>query len=176
MIRQKLAVAQRALGYSLFVAGEFREAVELFDRGIALADALSDREFEVYGEHPGMVCRIYVGQAKLLMGFPETGARLIDAAIAHARHKKNAHSLAWSLAVAAHSFVTQHEAQATVRFASEAIDTAREHRLPQWLALGERCKGWGDPPARRFCGGAGPAEKRREAMVRHRRHAAHYAM
>jgi hypothetical protein len=25
----------------------------------------------------------------LLMGFPETGARLIDAAIAHARHKKN---------------------------------------------------------------------------------------
>jgi len=26
------------------------------------------------------------------------------------------------------------------------------------------------------CGGAGPAEKRREAMVRHRRHAAHYAM
>jgi len=138
----KLAVAQRALGYSLFVAGKFREAVELLDRGIALADTLSDREFEVYGEHPGMVCRIYVGQAKLLMGFPETGARLIDAAIAHARHKKNAHSLAWALAVAAHSFVTQHEAQATVRFASEAIDTAREHRLPQWLALGERCKGW----------------------------------
>ena len=28
----KLAVAQRALGYSLFVAGEFREAVELLDR------------------------------------------------------------------------------------------------------------------------------------------------
>src|SRR6202030_4098226 len=138
----KLAVAQRALGYSLFVAGKFREAVELLDRGIALADTLSDREFEVYGEHPGMVCRIYVGQAKLLMGFPETGARLIDAAIAHARHKKNAHSLAWALAVAAHSVVTQHEAQAAVRFASEAIDTAREHRMPQWLALGERCKGW----------------------------------
>jgi hypothetical protein len=138
----KLAVAQRALGYSLFVAGEFPEAVERLDRGIALADTLSDREFAVYGEHPGMVCRIYAGQAKILTGFPETGVRLIEAAIAHARHDKNAHSLAWALAVAAHSFVTQHEPQATIRFASEAIETAREHRLPQWLALGERCKGW----------------------------------
>ncbi len=138
----KIAVAQRALGYSLFVAGEFREAVERLERGITLADTLSDREFAVYGEHPGMVCRVYAGQAKILMGFPETGARLIDAAITHARHEQNAHSLAWALAVAAHSLVTQHEAQATLRFASEAIDTAREHRLPQWLALGERCKGW----------------------------------
>jgi len=138
----KLAVAQRALGYSLFVAGDFREAIEFLNRGVALADALSDREFEVYGEHPGMVCRIYAAQTKILMGFTETGAPLIEAAIAHARDEKSAHSLAWALGVAAHSLVTQGEAQATVCFASEAIDTAREHRLPQWLALGERCKGW----------------------------------
>jgi class 3 adenylate cyclase/predicted ATPase len=137
----KLAVAQRALGYSFFVAGELPEAIENLNRGIALADALSDREFAVYGEHPGMVCRIYAGQTKILMGFPETGAQLIEAAIAHARHEKNAHSLAWALGVAAHSFLTQHETHATARFASEAIDTAREHHLPQWLALGERCKG-----------------------------------
>ena len=137
----KLAVAQRALGYSFFVAGELPEAIENLNRGIALAHALSDREFAVYGEHPGMVCLIYAGQTKILMGFPETGAQLIEAAIAHARHEKNAHSLAWALGVAAHSFLTQHETHATARFASEAIDTAREHHLPQWLALGERCKG-----------------------------------
>jgi len=45
----KVAVAQRALGYSLFIAGEFREAIERLEKGIALADALSDREFAVYG-------------------------------------------------------------------------------------------------------------------------------
>ena len=138
----KLAVARRALGYSLFVAGELTASVELLEEGIALADALSDREFAIYGEHPGMVCRIYAGQAKILMGYPETGRQLIEAAIRHARREKNAHSLAWSLAVAAHAFSTQHEPQAAVRFASEAIDTAGEHRLPQWLALGERTKGW----------------------------------
>jgi len=137
----KLAIARRALGYSLFVAGEFGGAVELLDRGIALADTLSDHEFAIYGEHPGMVCRIYAGQAKIIMGYPQTGARLIEAAIAHARREENAHSLAWALGVAAHSSTTQYETQTAIRFASEATDTAGEHRLPQWLALGERCKG-----------------------------------
>ena len=82
---------------------------------------LFDHEFAIYGEHPGMVCRIYAGQAKILMGFPETGAQLIDAAVTHAGCERNPHSLAWSLAVAAHSFSTQHDPQTTVRFASEAM-------------------------------------------------------
>ena len=51
----RLAVAQRALGYSLFVTGKLSGAVELLENGIALADALSDHEFAIYGEHPGMV-------------------------------------------------------------------------------------------------------------------------
>ena len=89
-----------------------------------------------------MVCRAYGGQVKILMGFPESGMRLIEAGVAHARHQNNAHSLAWALGVAAHISQLQHDPAATARFASEAIETAREHRLPQWLALGERCKGW----------------------------------
>ena len=138
----KLAVAHRALGYSLLIAGEFREAAEILARGATLADTISEGEFAIYGEHPSMVCRAYGGQVQILMGFPEFGMRLIKAAVAHARHRNNAHSLAWALCVAAHVSQSQHEPAATARFASEAIETAREHRLPQWLALGERCKGW----------------------------------
>ena len=37
-----IAVAHRALGYSLLVAGEFREADELLARGAAVADTISD--------------------------------------------------------------------------------------------------------------------------------------
>ena len=37
----KLAVAYRALGYSLLIAGQFREAAELLARGAALADTIS---------------------------------------------------------------------------------------------------------------------------------------
>ena len=138
----KLAVAYRALGYSLVIAGQFREAAELLARGAALADTISQSEFAIYGEHPSMVCRSYGGAAKILMGFPESGMRLIEASIAHARRQNNAHSLAWALGVAAQTSQLQHEPAATARFASEAIETAREHRLPQWLALGETCKGW----------------------------------
>jgi class 3 adenylate cyclase len=138
----KLAVADRALGYSLLIAGELPRADEILDRGRALADSLSDQEFAIYGEHPGMVCRLYGGQAKILMGFPEKGARLVEEAVAHASREENAHDLAWALAVAGHVFQIHHEPLTTLRFASQAMETARDNRLPQWLALGERCKGW----------------------------------
>jgi hypothetical protein len=53
----KLAVAHRALGYSLYLAGEFREAVEILERGATLADTIPAGEFTIYGEHPSTVCR-----------------------------------------------------------------------------------------------------------------------
>jgi class 3 adenylate cyclase/tetratricopeptide (TPR) repeat protein len=139
----KLAVAHRALGYSLLIAGEFRQAAKILDRGATLADTIAEGEFAIYGEHPSMVCRAYGGQAKIFMGFPESGARLVDASVAHGRRQNNAHSLAWALGVAAHIFQLQHEPEVTIRFASEALDIARKHRLPQWLALAVWNKGWG---------------------------------
>jgi class 3 adenylate cyclase len=138
----KRAVAHRALGYSLFISGEMGGGAEILARGAALADGCLDDKFAIYGEHPSMICRLYEGQSKILMGFPDTGMQLIDAAVAHARLRKNPHSLAWALAVGAHAFQTQHETTTAARFASEAIETARGHRLPQWLALGERVQGW----------------------------------
>ncbi len=138
----KRAVAHRALGYSLLMAGEFCAADETLARGAALADTIADREFAVYGEHPGMVCRAYGGQARVIAGFPAAGARLAEEAVAQARREENPHSLAWALGVAAHTFQLNHEAAAAARCASEAIDIARNHHLPQWIALGERCMGW----------------------------------
>jgi class 3 adenylate cyclase/predicted ATPase len=137
----KLAVAHRALGYSLLMAGELREATENLARGASIADSISDREFAVYGEHPSMVCRNYGGKAKVICGFPTSGACLAEEAVARARREESAHSLAWALGVAAHIFEIHHEAEATIRYASEAIATARDHHMPQWLALGERCMG-----------------------------------
>ena len=138
----ELAVAHRSLGYSLLIAGEVGAADEMLARGMTLADTIADREFVVYGEHPSMVCRLYGGQAKITAGFPTYGARLVEEAVVHARRGDNVHSLAWALAVASHVFQIHNEAEAAARFASEAIETARDHDLPQWLALGERCMGW----------------------------------
>ena len=138
----KLALAHRALGYSLMIAGEFAEADAILARGAAFADDVSDQEFVVYGEHPSMVCRAYGGHARIIIGLPTSGARLVEEAVEYARRGESAHSLAWALGVTAHAFQTQHEAKATLHFAAATIDAARDHHLPQWLALGERCMGW----------------------------------
>ena len=149
----KLAIAHRALGYSLLIAGELREANEILARGVALADTIEDREFVVYGEHPSMVCRAYGGQAKILTGSPTSGARLVNEAVAFARREENVHSLAWALGVSAHIFQIHHETPTVARFASEAANTARAHHLPQWLSLAERCMGWSMHRLGDFAGG-----------------------
>jgi AAA ATPase-like protein len=146
----QLAVACRALGYSLYIAGELRQAAEVLARGAALADDIPDDEFSVYGEHPSMVCRVYGSQAQRLLGFLETGARLGEAAVRHARLHNNPHSLAWALCVAAHAYCQQHEPAIVAPFAEEAVELSEEHRLPQWLANAELTRGWamchlGDP-------------------------------
>jgi class 3 adenylate cyclase len=90
----RVAVASRALGYSLFVAGDQAEADGFLGRGASLADGLPDAEFAVYGEHPGIVCRLYRGSVRCLMGYPEEGARTAEAGLARARAAGNPHTLA----------------------------------------------------------------------------------
>jgi len=138
----KLAVAQRALGYSLFVAGAFGDADEILARGATLADAIPAREFAVYGEHPSMICRIYGAQTRAIRGFLDAGTRLIEEGVAFARREENMHSLAWALGVASHLAQIRHEPDVVSRYAAETIAVTREHHLPQWLGLGERCLGW----------------------------------
>ncbi|MBV8397227.1 MAG: hypothetical protein JOZ17_00600, partial [Acetobacteraceae bacterium] len=138
----QLAIAHRALGYSLFAAGEQRQSAETFARGVTLADRIPDSEFAAYGEHPGMVCRAYGSQASFIMGFPETGAALADAAVAHARQRLNAVSLAWALCVTGSAYSYPLEAAIAARLLTEGIEIAREHRLTQWITFGEAFKGW----------------------------------
>jgi hypothetical protein len=79
------AVACRALGFSLFLAGELAEADPVVERGLALADGLADAAFAAYGEDPRVVCRIHRGQIRSLMGQPETALRLAEEGLARAR-------------------------------------------------------------------------------------------
>jgi hypothetical protein len=55
-----IAIACRALGYSLFIAGEQAEADPVLAQGVTLADGLADSKFAVYGENPRIICRISI--------------------------------------------------------------------------------------------------------------------
>jgi class 3 adenylate cyclase/tetratricopeptide (TPR) repeat protein len=139
---RQLAIAHRALGFSLYIAGKLAEAADILARGAAIADDFSDAEFALYGENPSMVCRVNGGYVRGLMGFPDIASRLCDAGVAHARNRKNPHSLAWALCVASHAYADQGAPAIALRLASEAFEIAREHRLPQWLADAHMTKGW----------------------------------
>jgi hypothetical protein len=67
----QLAIAHRALGFSIQIAGRLAKADKLLSNGIALSDGVPDGQFAAYGEHPGMVCRAYRAQTCCLMGFPD---------------------------------------------------------------------------------------------------------
>jgi tetratricopeptide (TPR) repeat protein len=137
----ELAVAHRALAYSLHMAGALPRAAQLFAEGIALANDVADDEFLLYGEHPGMVCRTYGGQVDCLMGFPDRAVRLVEAAITHARARKSPHALAWALVTAGDVHTHRRDATSARRLATEAIALSHEHHLPQWAAFSHAIAG-----------------------------------
>jgi predicted ATPase len=137
-----LALAHRALGTSLKLAGEFPEAVALLLEGIALSDAVPDEEFADYGEHPGMICRAFAGWVTALMGQLDTAARLADEAIEHARLRVQPHGLAFALASSGLVYVMQRGGTQAEPIGREVSALAREHGLPQWLSFGREITGW----------------------------------
>jgi class 3 adenylate cyclase/tetratricopeptide (TPR) repeat protein len=137
----QLAVAQRALGYSLFMAGKPAEADALFAECASLADSVPDTAFSVYGEHPGMISRLYGGGTRCLIGFPEQGAMLSDAGVAHARARHSPHNVAWALVNCGSLRIILRDTIQAERLLREILDLAQAHRFPQWLALGNMLLG-----------------------------------
>lgn len=133
----RLAIAHRALGYSLHNSGEHAEADALFSECVMLSDSIADAEFSVFGEHPGMIGRLYGGQTRCIIGFPVQGLALADTGLAHARARHSPHNLAWALVSSGLVRHILRDAVELERLALEAVELAREHRFPQWLAYGQ---------------------------------------
>jgi DNA-binding winged helix-turn-helix (wHTH) protein len=136
------ALAHRALGTSLKLAGELAEAADLLIEGVALSDTVADDLFADYGEHPGMICRAFAGWVMALMGRLDTAARLADDAIEHARRRTHPHGLAFALVSSGLVYVFQRGVSQAEQIGREVIALAREHGLPQWLSFGQEITGW----------------------------------
>ena len=146
----KLALAHRALGTSLKLAGKFPQAAAVLAEGASIADGICDDDFTAYGEHPGMICRVFAGWVKALMGHPDEAARLADDAIEHARLRRQAHDLAFALVSSGLVYIMARHAARAAPLAAEALALAREYELPQWSAFALEIQGWtklqfGDP-------------------------------
>jgi tetratricopeptide (TPR) repeat protein len=138
----RMAIACRALGYSLGMAGKQVEADPVLARSISLADGLADTEFAVYGEDPRIIGRLYLGQVRCRLGYPDTGLRIAEEGLARARAANNPHAIAWSLNIIGGIHTSRRDAPGAEQAAAEVIDIAQRNRLWQILALGERRRGW----------------------------------
>jgi hypothetical protein len=93
----RIAIACRALGFSLLTTGKLADADPVLARGVALADALAETEFAVYGEDPRILCRLLLGLTRCILGYPKTGLQIVSEGVARARATDNPHWIAWSL-------------------------------------------------------------------------------
>ncbi len=137
-----IAIACRALGYSLFLAGKQAEADPVLARSIALSDGLADSRFAVYAENPRIICRLYRAQVRCFRGYPETGLQIAGEGVAMACACNNPYTIAWSLVVLADIHMCFRNSAWAERTGTEAIDVARQHRFVQWLALAQQWRGW----------------------------------
>lgn len=131
----RLAVAHRALGYSLCMSGRQQEALPLLQQGQALADGLGDAPFALFGEHPGLVCRFYAAWCLALMGEVPASRERADAALAMARRLRNPHGLAWALVCIGVPALFVGDYARAEAFESEALEVAEAYRLPQWVGF-----------------------------------------
>ena len=130
----ELAVAHRALGYSLLIAGELREADEM-----SLGEWRSLTPSRIVNSSSTASIRAwFVG----FMAGRRSSWRLSDIwraareeAVAFARREENAHSLAWALAAAARIYQIPMTPRQLPALPPRPCHGAGDH-LPQWLATG----------------------------------------
>jgi class 3 adenylate cyclase len=138
----QIAIACRALGPSLLEYGKPAEADPVLARGVALADSVADTEFAIYGEDPRIICRLFRGWARCLLGYPDMGLRLVGEGLARAHASNNPHAIARALAFLAQIHIFLRDAAGAERAGAEATDIARQHRFAQWLAWAQEQRGW----------------------------------
>jgi predicted ATPase len=141
------ALAHRALGSTLFFLGRFGEAVAQTDQAIEIDDALGSSDsgrahLFLYGERPGLVSRLYSGWALWFLGFADRAVECFDAALALAESLAHTHSLAFTLAFAAHMRNDRRDFARALEYADTAFDISSKHNLPLWLAESTIAKGF----------------------------------
>lgn len=139
----RLAVAHRAKGYTAFFLGRYAEAERTLRRGVELAESgIPAERFAIYGEHPGILCRLYRGWALAPLGRAPEAVAVTSQGIVLARALRNPHALAWALACAALVHVFLRDLRTTGAYAEESLALAVNHRLPQWRAWSTFFAGW----------------------------------
>jgi predicted ATPase/DNA-binding winged helix-turn-helix (wHTH) protein len=138
-----LLEAHGALGLPLFWLGELASARAHLEQGIALYEPQQhSSHIFLYGQDPGVLCRVYGAFALWHLGYPDQALQRIQEALILAQELSHPLSLAVALDFAAWLDQLCRKRQAAQERAETAVALCTEQEFPFWLAWGTLLQGW----------------------------------
>jgi tetratricopeptide (TPR) repeat protein len=138
-----LLEAHRALGFTLLCLGELASARADLEQGIALYDPAQHHTHAfLYGQNPGMSCRIYAAWTLWLLGYPKQALSMSHEALAMTQEQSHPFSAAWALNESARIRQYRREVHMTREQAEATITLSTEQGFAFTLACGRALWGW----------------------------------
>jgi predicted ATPase len=138
-----LLEAYRALGFTLFCLGEFVPARAYAEQGMALYDPQQHHAHAfLYGQDPGVTCRLYVAAALWFLGYPDQAVVRSHEALTVAQERSHPYSVAMALGWMPMIRQYCRDIPAVQHWAQAAMTLCTEHGFPLWLGWGTLMQGW----------------------------------
>jgi TOMM system kinase/cyclase fusion protein len=138
-----LVEAHRALGDDLFYLGEFAQARQHLEQGLARYEAEQHHGHALlYGQDPGLGCLNYLAVVLWLLGYPEQAQERSRQALALAHQRADPFSLSITRYQAARFHYYRREPQAVREHIEASLALAREQGFPLFEAMGTNLHGW----------------------------------
>ena len=137
-----LARAHLMQGEALYILGDFVEAKENFEQGVARYNASQHRSDSfLYGNDSGGSCLSYEALVLWLLGFPDKALKKSQQALTLAREIAHPFNLAFALTWASFLHQLRGEEQPGWQQAEEVVSLANKHGFPLWGAWGAILRG-----------------------------------
>lgn len=137
-----LLVAHNVLGDTLIWLGEFADAREHLEQGVALYNPHQYRSHAfLYGYDSGVHCLSFLAWALWYLGYPDQALRRIHEALTLAQELSHPFSLAFALAFAAWLHRLRREEQAAQEQAAAVINLAADQEFLFWESWGTVLQG-----------------------------------
>jgi predicted ATPase len=138
-----LVQAHWAIGFSLCHLGEFNEAMDHCERGLALYDSQQRYDHLLHHRYdPGAALRSCGAWTKWFLGYPDQSLDNIHEALALAEQARHPENSCLTLFQAAFLYQLRRDAQRTREQAEALIEHAGEYGLTPWIAIGTSLRGW----------------------------------
>jgi predicted ATPase len=149
ILAERLAYPGLALGghwameVTLMHGGNFVQALEHFEKGLALYDPARNLDDAfLYAQDPAVAMHCFAAWTLWFLGRPDQALQRMHEALSLARQLSEPHGLAHALFFAAVLHQLRREPQMAQDFAEAAIAVSTEHSLPLYQAMAMITLGW----------------------------------